>query len=431
MSLMNQSNDLDCTTLTHCRSCRSNSIEIILDLGRQPLANELPEPEKLKDLMEFPLRLGMCAECSTIQLLDQVNPAAMFSDYVWVTGTSSTAKSYAEEFSDWVYDTVTALHSDTRVDPNHLSIVEIASNDGTFLQPFRRANSQILGIDPAVNIAKIAGENGIPTVCEFFGVDSARRIKPKILNEFTVVFARNVLPHVADPSDVLEGMKMLAGESGLGIVEFHDAGLMLQHLHYDYIYHEHACYFTLLSFFGLLERHGGRPLRVERSPISGGSWVVFFTFDKKVNVNQFSVEKWITDTERNLVSRNYWAHFAESVKCHAANLRELLAQFKGPIVGYGASARSSTLLNYCELDSEMISMIIDNNPLKHGRLTAGTRIPIVNFLTGKHFLESDATAVVLFLAWNFKDELLVSLRECGIKNTVICPLPGQPEIIKL
>ena len=192
----------------------------------------------------------------------------LFKHYVWVTGTSDGARQTSRlSASGWQSRS-----------PGRLFVLEVASNDGTFLRRFAERGDRVLGVDPAENIAAMAAQSGIPTLPKFFGLDVAPR-SSSVARPVDVVFARNVIPHVADANDVVAGMAHCLREDGTGAIEFHRAGHHPGGLHYDSIYHEHLFYHSLHSMDYLLGRHGLVPFDVTTSPISGGSLVVYFSED--------------------------------------------------------------------------------------------------------------------------------------------------------
>jgi ubiquinone/menaquinone biosynthesis C-methylase UbiE len=352
---------------------------------------------------------------------EDVDPEYLFSNYLWITGTSNTANEYSQEFVEKALSYFDKFERE-------LFVVEVASNDGTFLKHFQNSGCKVLGVDPASNIASIASKNGIPTEPSFFSNELAA-VLLKSHGSADLLYARNVIPHVKEIHSVLSGIHKILTSDGVGIIEFHNAGLLLDELHYDYIYHEHLFYYTLTSIDNLLRKHDLNIFDIAKSPISGVSWVIYFS--KKLRKKSDKLKKaQKSETEIQYNDKNNWIDFAKSAKKHASQLTDLVNQqlkHTNKIIAYGASARSSTLLNYCGINSSHIAMIIDKNPLKHGLLTAGSNIPIVSFEEGLNFVKD--TNVILLLAWNFRDEIISDLRLAGYKGNFIIPLPGQPKII--
>jgi SAM-dependent methyltransferase len=398
--------------INSCRICKSQDITTFMDLTDQPPANSLRE-QLNEDLPNVPLELVHCSNCSTIQLSATVDPKYLFSHYVWVTGTSKTAHEYSKFFSTNVIE---------RSKVQKPFVVEIASNDGTFLKDFAEKGCQILGVDPAKNIAEIATQLGVPTMADFFNLTTAKLVKDKYGNA-DIVFARNVIPHVKEVHSIIEGIADLLKEDGLGVIEFHYSQIILDELHYDSVYHEHLFFYSLHSMIYLLNLYGLNPFDLTRSPISGGSLVIYFSKNqRKQTVELTNAIKKEKDNKINELQT--WLDFASACEKHAKELKSIVQEHKtkGPVIGYGASARSSTMLNYAELNSEVIDCIIDKNPLKHGRYTPGTNIPIISFEEGKKLFNTCGS--ILLLAWNFEKEITEELRANGYTGTIIVPLPN-------
>ena len=401
-------------TIKCCRICGSDNIEEVLNLGEQPPANSLYRSDE-KRPPDVPLRLMYCQKCSTVQLGEDVDPEYLFGEYLWVTGTSATAEQYSHEFAKKALSQVVEHNKSPY-------IVEIASNDGTFLKRFIEKGCKVLGIDPAKNIAEFAVKDGIPTKADFFTLDLAERLVEKE-GKADIVFARNVIPHVKEIHSVIGGINTLINEGGVGIIEVHNAGLILEELHYDYIYHEHLFYYTLKTISGLIERYGLHVFDVMLSPISGGSWVIYFSKNKKEKTKEL-IKHEKKELENNINSYHRWVEFSDQVTVHSEKLKKMVMQSDKKIPAYGASARSSTLLNFCGITNKHISVVIDKNPMKNGLMTAGSNIPVVSFEDGLKEIKSSEK--ILLLAWNFQDEIVQELREAGFSGKFIIPLPGDP-----
>ncbi len=402
--------------ITLCRICGSKKLSEFLDLGNQPYANSLLRKPNEKEKL-YPLSLSFCSNCELVQLNHTANPKELFSNYVWVTSTSSIARKYAEVFCK---DTISRIQK-----PKEGYILEIASNDGTFLLPFMKKGYTVLGIDPAKNIVEIAKTRGVPTRCEFFSFKTAQ----KIMKEFgpaKTIIARNVLPHVADLNDFVKGMYVSLANDGLLILEVHYAKKIYEELHYDSIYHEHLCYFTLKSLENLLNQNNLFIKDLKTSPISGGSIVVYA---KKGNIKKSRTVQLYTEVEEKIKLNSLisWQNFANRVVVHREKLLKILNGNKTQVtVGYGASARSSTLLNYCGVGTKLISAIADQSPLKQGRLTAGTRILIDS---PDHVMKKKPNFIVI-LAWNFRSEIIKILKEkYNYRGRYVLPLPNNPKIL--
>ena len=296
--------------IKECRACRSKQVVQFLDLGNQPFANALLEPG-FEEEKKYPLSLSYCTDCSLVQLDYTAAPEELFSNYFWVTSTSSTAREYAKQF----YEGVKAYIKEDR-----RYVLEIASNDGTFLKEFKEHGYEVLGVDPAKNIAKQANEQGIATRVDFFQKTVAEEIV-KEKGYPSVIYARNVLPHVADLSGFVEGLACCCGDDNLLVIEVHYSGKILDELHYDSIYHEHLHYFTLTSVINLLKHYGLFVFDVSLSPISGGS-VVLYVSRKEIESSGF-LKNMLKEEEKlgyNTLER--WDTFAKTAEKHRASFND-------------------------------------------------------------------------------------------------------------
>jgi hypothetical protein len=396
-----------------CRICENDELGLVLDLNGQPPANSLRE-SIIDPLDDVPLKLVFCKTCRTLQLSSTVDPEYLFRHYFWVTATSSTAREYSNYFCEKIL---------SHISKNNLFVVEVASNDGLFLSRFKDKGAKVLGIDPAENIAHEATNKGIPTKPVFFDVNIAK----KITNEEgmpDLVIARNVIPHVKELHSIVEGLSILASKSTVVAIEFHYAKEILSGLHYDSIYHEHLFYFSINSLCALFERYGLFGYDFFESPISGGSVVILFSSDKITQSKDFLRMRELENVEK-LNEFDTWRSFGLRAINHAKKLKNLVNQYyldNGKLIAYGASARSSTLMNFANISSKEIELIIDKNPFKYGKFTPGTNIRITTYDEGLDLAKRENRNILL-LAWNFKEEIVSELRNDGFKGDIIVPLP--------
>jgi SAM-dependent methyltransferase len=388
---------------TICRSCGAGDLEPILSLGDTPLANslltagQLSEPEPT-----FPLDLVFCPQCSLVQITESVPPEDLFSDYPYFSSFSDTMLQSASAIAD-------RLVCERGLDGGSL-VVEVASNDGYLLQYYLAAGVPVLGVEPAANIAAVAeAERSIPTLVEFFGRELAQRL----VDEGTradVIHANNVLAHVPDLNGVVEGFSLLLKPGGVAVIEAPYLVDFIDRVEFDTIYHEHLCYFSLTALDNLFARHGLTIIDVERLPIHGGSLRIFASpsigsdgapAERSAAVVALRAE----EVERGVDAFPLYAGFADAVSTLSADLRALLAGLKSQgksIAAYGASAKGSTLLNYCGVGSETLDFVVDRSTVKQGLYTPGTHLPI---LAPEHLLEA-MPDYVLLLTWNFAEEIL-------------------------
>jgi hypothetical protein len=402
-----------------CRSCRGTRFELVLSLGEMPLANSfLKTPEDFNNEKFYPLDLYLCENCSLLQLLDVIHPEILFRDYIYVTGTSETMAAHNIEYADSVIRF-------GNLQPDSLA-VEIASNDGSLLSCFRSHGIRTLGIEPARNISRIAREKGIETVNEFFDSSCARKIL-EFYGPARVVIGNNVLAHVDDTQDFLKGCHDLLSNDGFLVIEVPYLRELLRNLEYDTIYHEHLCYFSVTALMRLFETVNLGIARIEFVPVHGGSIRVFAIRSGKHSNSVVDLAK--EERELGFTQFQRYRSFARAVEQNRKELQEMLQQFRSEhkrVAAYGAPAKGNTLLNYCNIGTDLVSYTVDKSPLKVGLFTPGKHLPVRSI----DILARDQPDYVLLLAWNYAKEVLLSQQEYRNKGgRFILPIP-QPEVIE-
>ena len=404
-----------------CRSCGCTDPATILSLGRTPLANALvaaadlsrPEPT-------YPLDLVFCPECSLVQITETVPRAALFAHYLYLSSFSDTMVRHAA-------DVAAALIHKRQLGP-HALVVEIGSNDGYLLRHYREAGVPVLGIEPAANIATVASdENGIPTLNRFFDEDLARVLRAEGRSA-DVVHANNVLAHVDDLHGFVRGLRLLIKDDGIVVIEVPYIRSLVEKCEFDTIYHEHLCYFSLAALDRLFGSEGMRICDVEMLPIHGGSLRITARRFETQTANEAVAAFLCDEAQRGITRQDYYEDFAAQVDVARADLVHLLRRLKHEgrrIAAYGASAKGSTLLNYCGIGREILDYVVDRSSVKQGYYTPGTHLPICP--TGR--LLEDMPDYALLLTWNLADEILEQqrpFRERG--GRFIIPLP-KPAIL--
>jgi SAM-dependent methyltransferase len=404
--------------MSNCRFCKTPLTQTFADLGMTPLSNSFVPPERASAMEPFyPLHAFVCDACKLVQLDEFESPEHIFADnYLYFSSFSDSWLKHAEAYSEMMIARF-GLGQDSL-------IVEVASNDGYLLQYFKQRGVKVLGVEPAANVAEFAVQKGIPTDVNFFGVETARRLKGEGISP-DVIAANNVMAHVPDLNDFVAGFATLLKPGGVITVEFpHLLRLMAQN-QFDTIYHEHFSYFSLLTVDRVFKAHGLRLFDVQELKTHGGSLRIFATQSQDVSHETTpSVAKVLADEHAaGLDGMEAYKAFAEQIVDTKAALLtfciEARAQGK-TIAAYGAPAKGNTLLNYCGIGPEFITFTVDRSPHKQGHLLPGVRIPI-RTPQAIHEAKPD---YVLILPWNLRDEIMqqmATIRDWG--GQFVVPIP--------
>lgn len=404
------------TTSLECRSCGQPDLQIVLSLGSMPLANALVTAEQLdQPESTYPLELAFCPNCSLVQITETVAPEELFRDYLYFSSFSDTMLRHAQAIVERVLEL-------RPLGANSLA-AEIASNDGYLLQYYKQAGIPVLGIEPAINIARVAqDERGIRTVTDFFGAETASRLVEQG-ERADVIHANNVLAHVPDLNGFVRGLRLLLKPDGLAIIEVPYVKDLIDRCEFDTIYHEHLCYFSLTALNRLFERHGLTIQEVERLTIHGGSLRIFVGIDGRAT-RSAAVTELLEEEMRWGVNRvDFYQGFARRVEELKASLRNFVFDLKGQkrrLAAYGAAAKGSTLLNYFGIGTSALDFVVDRSTHKQGRYMPGVRLPICS---PARLLE-EMPSHVLLLTWNFADEILSQQAEYRRRGgKFIIPIP--------
>ena len=401
-----------------CRSCHHSPLQVVLSLGKMPLANALLTADQLAEPEPaFPLDLAWCPRCTLVQITETVPPETLFRDYVYFSSYSDTMVRHAGELA-------TRLTRERRLGPVSL-VLEIASNDGYLLQHYVAAGVPVLGIEPARNVAQVATERGIRTVCEFFGERLAGDLRARY-GPADVVHAHNVLAHVADLESVVRGIGLILRDDGVAVIEVPYLRDLVERCEFDTIYHEHLCYFSVTALDRLFRRHRLVLSEVERIPIHGGSLRLFVVRkgENGDSVRRLLAEEaaWGVDSETPVLK---FARRVEQLKVSLLEMLESLRRSGKAIAAYGAAAKGSTLLNYLGIGRDVLDFVADRSPYKQGRYMPGVHVPIV---PPSRLVEA-MPDYVLLLTWNIAHEVLAQQAEYRrLGGRFILPVPS-PQVV--
>jgi 2-polyprenyl-3-methyl-5-hydroxy-6-metoxy-1,4-benzoquinol methylase len=371
---------------TECLACGTSDLRSILDLGKQPLANNYHNGETQD---EYPLNLNLCQSCYHLQLSHTVNPDLMFKNYLYVSGTAKTLRDYFDYFASKTLEYL----------PKATKILDIACNDGTQLDSYLKLGLQTYGIDPAENLYEDSKLRGHNIICDYFNSDTSHKFEGKT---FDIITAQNVFAHTSYTVDFLNTCKEVMDDDSLLFIQTSQAN-MVRNNEFDTIYHEHLSFFSSNSMKSLVERCGMTLYDIFKTDIHGTSYV--FVISKSKKEPKDGVSKNLLE-EKELGMTDVLTYPEYALKCYQStfNLKKKLEEMKNEgyiLVGYGAAAKGNTLLNFGKIS---LDFIIDDNPLKQNLLTPGMNIPIFGPEKINQISENDKVVFVP-LAWNFYSEI--------------------------
>jgi SAM-dependent methyltransferase len=400
-----------------CRSCDAPLEHTFADLGSSPLANAYLTESQLEDPEPFyPLHVYVCDRCFLVQLPPVVTPDELFGEYAYFSSYSDSWVQHARRYAEDMID-LFGFDSNSKV-------VEIASNDGYLLRHFRERGVPVLGIEPAQNVAAAAEREGIPTLVEFFGLELATRLRADG-GAADLVVANNVLAHVPVLGDFIAGVRTLLEPTGVATMEFPHLLRLIEQVEFDTIYHEHHSYFSLATVERLFASAGLTLFDVEELPTHGGSLRIYARHDGNdaIPIASRVVELRRREREAGFDRLETYTGFDERVRRVKRDLLEFLigAKREGKsIVGYGAPAKATTLLNYCGVRRDFVDYVVDRSPHKQGRYLPGVRLEIRD----PSDVERTRPDFLLILPWNLKDEIveqMSNVRAFGCRFVV--PIP--------
>tara|TARA_B100000945_G_C20420132_1_gene617487 strand:+ start:1058 stop:3601 length:2544 start_codon:yes stop_codon:yes gene_type:complete len=379
---------------TECRVC-GEGLNHYLSLGLSPLANNLNTKKNSQNDL-YPLDLNFCKNCSNSQLSVVVPPKKMFSNYFYLSSTS-------KQFKDHFVDIAKELQTDLKL-KNKSVVVDIGSNDGIFIDPVKKLGIKAVGVEPAKNVAKIANSKGLTTLPEYFN----KKTVNKLLNTYgkvDVVTAFNVFAHGDGLKEILNNTEAILKKDGEFIFEIQYLLRTIKDLTFDNVYHEHVNYWCLLSILHFFENSKMKVYKVKEVDTHGGSLRVYATKNKNKRLHQ-SVNQYIQLEKKNKLDKieTYFkfAKDVENIKINSLkNIKQILSENKN-IIGYGAPAKATTVLNYFGINDKYFKYVLDDSEIKHNKYIPETNIQIKS----KNDIDVNKYDYILVLAWNFFDSIV-------------------------
>jgi methylation protein EvaC len=378
-----------------------------MSFGEQPIANRFIAKEEIGSEYFFQMDVGVCSGCSLFQLIHQPDPEMMFHEnYTFFSQTSKGMQTHFEAYAKFVMSDY--------LDANDQFVVEIGSNDGIMLRHFAHAGIRHLGVEPSGNVAERAREGGVDTISVFFGPDTAKTIRSE-RGPADAIMAANVICHIPDISGIAEGVAALLKPQGVFIFEDPYLGDVLEKTSYDQIYDEHVFLFSAMSVRNAFARHGLELIDCIPQETHGGSMRYVVARKGARPVSGAVAQQIAWEEKRGLARPETFEAFSRSCEASRERLVSLLSELKAAgkeVVGYAATSKSTTVLNYCGIGPELISYISDTTPLKQGKLSPGMHIPVRSYA---EFLAEKPDYSVLF-AWNHRKEIMAKEADYGARG---------------
>jgi len=405
-----------CRVRSNCRLCNNGSLKAVCILSSTPLANDFQPASLINENQEmYPLELMLCGDCGHLQLGHVVNSEKLFSNYVYVAGTSPSFVAHFDAYAESVWSRVFGAQNDL--------VVDIGSNDGTLLNSFRRLGARVQGIDPAQKIANAANESGVPTIAAFFSSEIAMQIVEK-KGHARIITANNVCAHIDDLGSVMDAVVTLLATDGLFVFEVSYLLDVIEKTLFDTVYHEHLDYHALKPLVPFLRRHGLHLFHAERIPSHGGSIRVFAAPEAGGRRTSDELTALLEAEDIGKLSEpGVYESFSRKIQNAGNELSQFIAttSAKGRrIAGYGAPAKATTLMYQFGLKPKDLAYIVDDSPWKQGLYSPGLKIPVVPATR----LVEDPVDDLLILAWNFTEPIIDNNRQfLHSGNRFIVPLP--------
>jgi SAM-dependent methyltransferase len=388
-----------------CRGCAKAEVRPFFDLGELPLAGGFLTQEQVASEQRYPLLVSVCENCGLVQIVSPVDPAILFQDYSFATGTIPGLVRHFDGYAQWIVDTL-GPHS----------VIEFGCNDGTLIAALEERGIRSLGVDLAANITEMAREQGRNVLTGAFGPPMVDELREQ-MGQVDLITGSNVFAHNADPVAILEAVDSLLAPDGVLSLELMYAGDLLEQLQWDTLYHEHLTFYSLGTLGGLLGRYGFEPISAMRIPMHGGSLRLAAARKgrRPADASVADLQAWEGGLSLNEAST--WDGFAgdcrRRIDAFGDTMRRLSAG--ASIWGYGAAGKATMWVNVCEMD--YLEALVDASPLRFGKLMPGTHTPIVSPEEfGRH--QPD---YVFVSAWNYLDAIRAN--EPDYAGYWIVPLP--------
>ena len=402
-----------------CAICNKLDMSLIMDFGEVALAGAFLKPENFAKEKKFPMRLCFCNNCFTVQVVDKIDPKIMFQDYFYFSSSIETLCNHFKEYAKEV--------TSRFLNPSESTVIEFGCNDGVLLKPLADEGiKNIIGVDPAKNVVSSINDDRIKIKSNYFTEEVAREIVSEY-GQVDMIMANNVYAHIADIQGTTQAIKNTLDDDGVFIFEVHYLDKVIKEMHYDFIYHEHLFYYSLLSATEHFKLYEMIIFDVKFIPIHGGSLRFYVCKKNSIHAQKVSdAVKLLAIEERKKGYDKFisFQKFSNEVFAAKEDLIDLLKKLKSQgftIAGYGASGRANTIIQYCGITRDLVSYMIDDAPAKTGFYTPGSHLEI---FPSSILSEKNAPDYVLVFAFSFFDEILKRNKDyINAGGRMILPIP--------
>jgi len=405
---------------TTCRFCEGSNLTKILDFGNFPLAGGFLKEKDFPNEKYYPLSLNFCRDCCLVQVSNVVSADVLFkSNYFFFSSAIKTLVDHFQAFARDTYDRFLKGISQP-------STLEIGCNDGVLLKPLSDLGVRAIGVDPATNVVKLINSKDITVINDFFTERLAQGIR-NTGGQVDAVLSSYSFAHIDDMVDVIKGVKHVLKDKGVFIFEIYYLGTLIDEMQYDMIYHEHMSYYSLMTLTRFLKRFDMEIFDVKYIPGVRSGSVRFYARNIGQRTERISPavkEMMRYENNKSFDRVETYAAYAQKVNATREELLNLLDRLKKEgktIIGYGASGRGTTIMNYCDIDGKYLDYVVDDAPAKQGFFTPGTHLPIK---TWEFTAQSRLPDYIVLFAWAFTDEV-IQKRQSYLKQggKFIIPLP--------
>ncbi len=383
-----------------CRVC-GGVVREVLDLGCQPVSNAFVRPEETSKVPFFRLEVGLCTSCTMVQQLHEVPPSQMFrADYPYRASGSSLIRRHGEDVARHIIQMCPGGRDGF--------VVEIGSNDGVMLKTLSEAGMRHLGVDPAAGAAEVARSHGVNVLTDFFDESTADKIRADE-GPAHLIYSANTISHISYLDSIFRGVDVLLTPDGRFVFEDRWLDDILRHNYFDQIYDEHIYLFSVRSVQAMAARFGFELIDTEHLPVHGGSIRYTLARAGALEPTATVAELWSRRKPTELLEEATFVRFAADIDRVKTDLVALLRDLRSKgrrVVGYGATSRSATVMNYCHIGPDLLPVVCDSTPEKQGCLTPGSKIPVRPPEAFSHPYPDYA----LLFAWNHAEEIMAKER---------------------